>query len=123
MGDEIGHYSIRAQGLGDDEFARLEAFLRIGSERFERPWRLASAEPCDVLMLGQVETVPMPLAGAAGEPWLIRLIDRAQFQGLPGELCLPLAFEALVEELVRLEGSCARGRRSGTCRCWRSRAR
>ena len=104
VGDKTEHYILRAQGLGDDELARLEAFLRIGSERLARPWRLAVDEHFDVLMLGQAETVPMPLADAAGGPFLIRLVDRAHFQGLPAELCLPLSFEALVEELLRLEG-------------------
>ena len=100
---EMQHYSIHAQGVGAGEIARLGAFLRIGSERLGRPWRLATEGPADVLLLGQAETMPMDLAGEGDEPCVLRLVEPGQFHGLPGEVSLPLEFEALVEGLVQME--------------------
>lgn len=86
---------LRVQGIGEADITRLAAFLRIGSDGLQYRWQISAEGHFDVLLIGDEETVPM----FDDSFFTMRLVDSRCFDGEPGQICKPLAFEPLVEQL------------------------
>jgi hypothetical protein len=93
---------LRPEGISDEDLKRLTAFVRIGSEALRHHWQISPDGHFDALMLGDEETLPMN--GLLGESvGTLRLVESRSYEGEPGQLCRPLAFEALIAQLMWLE--------------------
>ncbi|MDP9044344.1 MAG: hypothetical protein M3O01_06000 [Pseudomonadota bacterium] len=96
--------TLRAQGIRDSDMTRLAAFLRIGSDRLRMRWELVCGDDADVVLLGDDETLPMDQLGTTDRDRAeLRLVDAGHLDPGAGQLCRPLTFDALVDQLALLE--------------------